>query len=69
MNKDIVDIVLITLNAVIVGYLFYNCIEIKRRNDRNKLIEECKELCENMIKSCDEMLKICEEMRNALQRN
>jgi len=66
MNKDIVDIILITLNAIIVGYLLYNCIDIYQKKKRDKVINECKELCESMTQDVNEMLKICEDIMNRL---
>ena len=66
MNKDIVDIILITFNAGILGYLFYNCIEIYYKKKRDNVIKECKELVASMKEDINEMLEICEDMRNRI---
>lgn len=69
MNKDIVDIILITFNAGILGYLLYNCIDIYQKKKRDKVINECKELVASMKEDINEMLEICEDMMNRISDN
>ncbi|OOM76594.1 hypothetical protein [Clostridium sp. BL-8] len=66
MVKDVTDIILLIINAGIIGYLINECIETKRKHDREKLLCECKELCKSAKQDIAEILKICEDMRNII---
>lgn len=39
------------------------------QNKRNRIINDCKELCVSMINDCNEMLEICENMMNKINDN